>query len=120
MVCILGIEGSANKIGVGIIRDGAVLSNPRSTFHAPPGEGFRPAETAVHHRQNCVSLVLKALQEAKIQVIAVYLWLSFSGSQRRNRRDCLYKGARNGGSITSRSYCRKNLVSTLGKTYHSR
>ena len=68
MVCILGIEGSANKIGVGIIRDGEVLSNPRSTFHAAPGEGFRPAETAIHHRQNCVSLVLKALQEAGIKV----------------------------------------------------
>jgi N6-L-threonylcarbamoyladenine synthase len=68
MVCIIGIEGSANKIGVGIIRDGEVLSNPRSTFHAAPGEGFRPAETAIHHRQNCVSLVLKALQEAGIKV----------------------------------------------------
>lgn len=48
---MLGIEGSANKIGVGIIRDGEVLSNPRSTFHAAPGEGFRPSETAQHHRK---------------------------------------------------------------------
>ncbi|KAL3121666.1 hypothetical protein niasHT_006172 [Heterodera trifolii] len=52
MVCILGIEGSANKIGVGIVRDGTVLANPRRTFHAPPGQGFRPTETAVHHRQH--------------------------------------------------------------------
>jgi N6-L-threonylcarbamoyladenine synthase len=59
----------ANKIGVGIINDGVVLSNPRRTFHAPPGEGFRPTETAVHHRQNVVNLVVGALQEAKIQVI---------------------------------------------------
>ena len=29
----LGIEGSANKIGVGIVReDGAILSNPRHTY----------------------------------------------------------------------------------------
>ena len=68
MVCVLGIEGSANKIGVGIVRDGEVLSNPRSTFNAPPGEGFRPAETAVHHRQKIVELVLQALKEAKIEV----------------------------------------------------
>lgn len=68
MVCVLGIEGSANKIGVGIIRDGKVLSNPRHTFHAPPGEGFRPAETASHHREHIVGLVLEALKEAHILV----------------------------------------------------
>lgn len=68
MVCILGIEGSANKIGVGIIRDGEVLSNPRHTFYGPPGEGFRPTETARHHRQHVVSIVLQALREAKILV----------------------------------------------------
>ncbi|PAV70878.1 hypothetical protein WR25_14346 isoform C [Diploscapter pachys] len=64
--CVLGIEGSANKIGVGIIRNGVVLANPRETFHAPPGEGFRPSETAVHHRQQIVKLVSKALAEAQI------------------------------------------------------
>lgn len=68
MVCILGIEGSANKIGVGIIKDGEVLSNPRHTFYGPPGEGFRPTETARHHRQHVVSIVLQALREAKILV----------------------------------------------------
>uniref|UniRef100_A0A915MMX4 N6-L-threonylcarbamoyladenine synthase n=1 Tax=Meloidogyne javanica TaxID=6303 RepID=A0A915MMX4_MELJA len=67
MVCILGIEGSANKIGVGIICDGEVLSNPRRTFHAPPGEGFRPTETAVHHRQHIIPLVIEALRIAKIE-----------------------------------------------------
>ncbi|VDK23896.1 unnamed protein product, partial [Anisakis simplex] len=67
MVCILGIEGSANKIGVGIVRDGEVISNPRATFHAPAGQGFRPAETAAHHRQHVVHIVMAALQEAKIK-----------------------------------------------------
>jgi hypothetical protein len=34
----LGIEGSANKIGVGIIRqNGEILSNPRYTYISPPG-----------------------------------------------------------------------------------
>uniref|UniRef100_A0A0N5AB43 N(6)-L-threonylcarbamoyladenine synthase n=1 Tax=Syphacia muris TaxID=451379 RepID=A0A0N5AB43_9BILA len=67
MVCILGIEGSANKISVGIIRDGVVLSNPRDTFHAPAGEGFRPTETAAHHRQHIIPILLKALREANIK-----------------------------------------------------
>ncbi|KAK6016075.1 peptidase, M22 family [Ostertagia ostertagi] len=67
MVCVLGIEGSANKIGVGIVRDGEVLSNPRATFHAPPGEGFRPSETAQHHRQHILRILSKALAEADIK-----------------------------------------------------
>ena len=46
----LGIEGSANKIGVGIIVDGEVLANVRRTFVPPPGSGFLPRETAEHHR----------------------------------------------------------------------
>jgi len=66
MPTILGIEGSANKIGVGIIRDGIVLSNPRRTYNAPPGQGFMPRPTALHH-QSCILQVLReALDEAKI------------------------------------------------------
>uniref|UniRef100_A0A8R1Y145 N(6)-L-threonylcarbamoyladenine synthase n=1 Tax=Onchocerca volvulus TaxID=6282 RepID=A0A8R1Y145_ONCVO len=67
MVCILGIESSANKVGVGIVRDGEVLSNPRATYHAPLGQGFRPPETAAHHRQNVVRIVIDALQQANIK-----------------------------------------------------
>ena len=40
MVIAIGFEGSANKIGVGIIKDGHVLSNPRRTFITPPGQGL--------------------------------------------------------------------------------
>lgn len=39
MVVAIGFEGSANKIGVGIIRDGEVLANVRRTYITPPGEG---------------------------------------------------------------------------------
>ena len=47
-IIALGIEGSANKIGVGIIRydniseDYEILSNPRKTFITPAGQGFLP------------------------------------------------------------------------------
>ena len=63
-VIALGIEGSANKCGVGIIRrDGAtgeyvILSNPRKTYITPPGCGFLPRETAWHHQQVCTSVGL--------------------------------------------------------------
>ncbi|CAM9102654.1 unnamed protein product [Ectocarpus sp. 6 AP-2014] len=68
----IGIEGSANKIGVGLLRytppaprhggdgDGGddegegsydILSNPRKTYLTPAGTGFLPRETAYHHQQ---------------------------------------------------------------------
>ncbi len=39
MVIAIGFEGSANKLGVGIIRDQHILSNVRHTYVTPPGEG---------------------------------------------------------------------------------
>lgn len=39
MPTVLGFEGSANKIGVGVVRDGAVLANPRRTYVTAPGTG---------------------------------------------------------------------------------
>ena len=59
MVVILGIEGSANKIGVGIVTDAkdandVILANPRKTYITPPGTGFLPRETAEHHREPCL------------------------------------------------------------------
>ena len=65
----LGIEGSANKIGVGIVSEGGeILSNPRLTFYTPPGTGFMPKETAEHHREKVLGLVKEALDEAKLKI----------------------------------------------------
>lgn len=64
----LGIEGSANKIGVGIYRtsDHCVLANVRKTFVAPTGEGFLPKETAAHHRKHVLGLIKDAFKEANL------------------------------------------------------
>jgi len=61
----LGLEGSANKLGAGIIKhheDGTtyVLSNVRHTYVTPPGEGFLPRDTAQHHRE----WVLKVIRDS--------------------------------------------------------
>lgn len=40
MTIAIGFEGSANKIGIGIIKDGKVLSNVRKTYITPPGQGM--------------------------------------------------------------------------------
>jgi N6-L-threonylcarbamoyladenine synthase len=63
----LGIEGSANKIAVGIVsEDGAILSNVRRTYITPPGTGFLPRETAAHHSEHVLALVAQALTEANV------------------------------------------------------
>ncbi|KAJ6289776.1 hypothetical protein OIU78_025649, partial [Salix suchowensis] len=63
----LGFEGSANKIGVGVVTlDGTILSNPRHTYITPPGQGFLPRETAQHHLQHVLPLIKSALETAKI------------------------------------------------------
>lgn len=68
----LGIEGSANKIGVGIVdENGTILANPRRTYITPPGTGFLPKETADHHRANIISILTEALQIASMSILDV-------------------------------------------------
>ncbi|XP_012259890.1 probable tRNA N6-adenosine threonylcarbamoyltransferase [Athalia rosae] len=64
MVIAIGFEGSANKLGIGIIRDDDILSNIRHTYITPPGKGFLPRETACHHRQHILTTLRDVLQEA--------------------------------------------------------
>ena len=77
----LGLEGSANKLGVGLILHSppseptastsssdpgsvTILSNIRHTYVTPPGEGFLPSDTARHHKRWIVEVVERALKEA--------------------------------------------------------
>lgn len=62
----LGLEGSANKLGIGIIRDHTILANVRHTYITPPGSGFLPGETARHHREQIIQLIKDALSTANI------------------------------------------------------
>lgn len=68
----LGCEGSANKLGIGVIHhapDGtpSILSNVRDTFVSPPGTGFLPKDTAIHHRAHFARLARLALRDAGIR-----------------------------------------------------
>jgi N6-L-threonylcarbamoyladenine synthase len=100
-VIALGIEGSANKLGVGIIRyrqDGEtdILSNPRKTYITPPGQGFLPRETAWHHQNHAVGIVRAALLEAKI-------------SPKDIDCICYTKGPGMGGPLRSAAVCARTL-----------
>lgn len=64
---VLGLEGSANKIGVSVVTaDGDILSNVRETYVPPTGHGFLPRETATHHQQHVNHLIKRALDQAAI------------------------------------------------------
>ncbi|KAL6607713.1 hypothetical protein ACP70R_040776 [Stipagrostis hirtigluma subsp. patula] len=63
----LGLESSANKIGIGVVSlSGEILSNPRHTYVTPPGHGFLPRETAQHHLAHLLPLLRAALAEAAV------------------------------------------------------
>ena len=68
----MGIEGSANKVAVGLVKyveetgEYEIVANPRKTYIAPAGEGFLPRETAWHHQVHINALVRSALAEAHI------------------------------------------------------
>ncbi|WVN88401.1 tRNA N6-adenosine threonylcarbamoyltransferase [Cryptococcus depauperatus CBS 7841] len=74
----LGIEGSANKLGCGIISHApsengegtvvTVLSNVRHTYITPPGEGFLPSDTARHHREWIVRVIGEAVKKAGVRI----------------------------------------------------
>lgn len=68
MVIAIGFEGSANKLGIGIVQDGKVLSNCRRTYITPPGQGFLPKETAVHHRENILEVLQETIKKSGIKV----------------------------------------------------
>ena len=83
-IVAVGIEGSANKIGVGMnviyitcvflhinfigvisYENGeyCILSNPRKTFITPPGQGFLPRETSWHHQNHIVGIIRTVREE---------------------------------------------------------
>ncbi|QUC18895.1 uncharacterized protein UV8b_03136 [Ustilaginoidea virens] len=67
----LGCEGSANKLGIGVIQHSpaggaVVLANLRRTFVPPPGTGFLPRDTAAHHRAHLARLAREALAAAGV------------------------------------------------------
>lgn len=68
----LGLEGSANKLGAGVIRHDkagvTVLSNVRHTYITPPGEGFQPRDTAVHHREWALKVISDAMTKARLSM----------------------------------------------------
>jgi len=45
-----------------------VLSNVRHTYITPPGEGFQPRDTALHHRKWALEVITDALTTASVSL----------------------------------------------------
>jgi N6-L-threonylcarbamoyladenine synthase len=103
----LGIEGSANKVGVGVLqykpstKEYEILSNPRKTFVAPTGQGFLPKETAWHHQVHITALIRSALQEA---------FPNDALPQARLSAICFTKGPGMGGPLQSCAVAARTLA----------
>ncbi len=63
---VLGIESTAHTFGIGLVKDGKVLSNVKKTYTTEKG-GIIPIEAAKHHEENWESVYLEALIQAKIK-----------------------------------------------------
>jgi N6-L-threonylcarbamoyladenine synthase/protein kinase Bud32 len=67
LICI-GLEGTAEKTGVGIVdSDGHVLALQGRAL-LPEKGGIHPREAAQHHAENLVPLIKKALDEANLSL----------------------------------------------------
>lgn len=90
----LGLEGSANKLGAGIIRhapngSSSVLSNVRHTYITPPGEGFQPRDTALHHRDWVLKILTDSLETAGVSISDLDCICYTKGKDRRRLNSTL-------------------------------
>lgn len=75
MLC-LGIEGTAEKLGVGIVTgEGEILANEGRPM--PLREGIHPREAAQHHAQHIKALIKRALSRAGVGMNEIEL-IAFS------------------------------------------
>ncbi len=64
---VLGIEGTAHTVGVGIVNEKKILANI-SHMYKPAKGGIHPREAANHHAQYLPSLIREAIEKAGIRL----------------------------------------------------
>jgi N6-L-threonylcarbamoyladenine synthase len=62
---VLGIESTAHTFGIGVVKNGKILSNVRDMYSTESG-GIIPTESAKHHEGVAEEIYFKALAEAGI------------------------------------------------------
>lgn len=97
LIC-LGIESTADNLGVGIATsDGKILAN-EVKVHVPDLGGIHPREAARHHSENVGAVIMKALEKAQITVQDID-FVSFA--QGPGLGPCLRTGATSARALAS-------------------
>lgn len=65
MSIILGIESTAHTFGIGVVKNGKIMSNVRDMYTTEEG-GIIPMDSAKHHREVCGKVYSEALNESGI------------------------------------------------------
>eukprot|EP01126_Amoeba_proteus_P067208 TRINITY_DN987_c0_g2_i1.p1 TRINITY_DN987_c0_g2~~TRINITY_DN987_c0_g2_i1.p1 ORF type:complete len:131 (+),score=24.08 TRINITY_DN987_c0_g2_i1:139-531(+) len=120
-ILVMGFEGSANKIGVGIVRgDGQILTNVRKTYITPPGTGFQPSKTAKHHQQHIIGLTKQACQERPFKTTTTHpRHLKKRMSNLQISQHLLTLEGQDGRSLTFCGHCRQDVVTDVEETNYS-
>ncbi len=64
---VIGIESSAHTFGVGIVDDGKILANEKSSYNVGKG-GMIPAKVAEFHVENAGKVISTALEKAGVKL----------------------------------------------------
>ena len=64
---VLGIEGTAHTVGIGIVKGNKILANI-SHMYRPPAGGIHPRESANHHARYLPSILREAIEKAGIEM----------------------------------------------------
>jgi N6-L-threonylcarbamoyladenine synthase len=66
MFIVLGIESTAHTFGIGIVKNGKILSNVKKTYTTEKG-GIIPSEAAKHHHKYCEEIYSESLKKSGIK-----------------------------------------------------
>ena len=74
MIC-LGIEGTAEKTGIGIVKDNGEILSLAGQQLFPKSGGIHPREAADHHAKMIPKLIIKAIEKANIATEPIRVFL---------------------------------------------
>jgi len=105
MSIILGIESTAHTFGIGVVKDGKILSNVREMYTTESG-GIIPVDSAKHHREIANDVYVRSLKDAEISENKID---AIAFSQGPGLPPCLLEGMR-----FAKFLCKKLNVPLVG------
>jgi N6-L-threonylcarbamoyladenine synthase len=88
MSIVLGIESTAHTFGIGIVKNGKILSNIKDMYSTENG-GIIPSEAAKHHHKICEKIYSESLEKAGIKEKDIN---AIAFSQGPGLAPCLHEG----------------------------